>query len=517
MWMVFFFVCVLHCTVAYKVLVCYPFPAKSMNNLGEGIVRHLLDAGHEVTFITVYPKQVTHPKFRQIDVSGNAALIENDEHVNITYILENSAEVSSDKEFLQELTWKIAVNTFQDANMRRLVEDTQGKFDVVIADLLETELYAGLAVLYDAPLIWSYSMGAHWLAIRMIDDPTNPAYSTDYYASVSPPYSVGQRFQILWQQIMWRYAKYFKYMPKEKNSFKSIFGPLIAKRGRKLPKYEELIYNASLVLSNEHHATGKIPKTPQNWKLVGGYHIQDPPVSLPKDLQVMMDNAKHGVIYFSMGSMWKSEMIPKRLTDELLKMFGGLKETILWKYEADLPHRPKNVHTIKWAPQQSILAHPNCKIFISHGGLLSSTEAIHFGVPIIGIPISYDQYINIEKSVTKGYALKVSLSYNLAKDLKPAIESLIQDTKYKENVKFLSSIYHDRPIPPGKELVHWIEHVVRSRGALHLRSIALDVPFYQKAYLDIIAITITTFTFITCLIKQLFRRKPTKQIKKKVN
>ena len=68
-----------------------------------------------------------------------------------------------------------------------------------------------------------------------------------------------------------------------------------------------------------------------------------------------MDDAKHGVIYFSMGSNLKSKMLPDELKQSLLKMFGNLKQTVLWKFEDALPNRPSNVHILKWAPQQSIL------------------------------------------------------------------------------------------------------------------------------------------------------------------
>lgn len=69
-------------------------------------------------------------------------------------------------------------------------------------------------------------------------------------------------------------------------------------------------------------------------------------------------------------------------------------------------------------------AHPNCVIFISHGGLLSTTEAISSGKPIIGIPVFGDQFINVKRSVIKGFALKVDLTYNVAKDLNVAIKEM---------------------------------------------------------------------------------------------
>ena len=74
-----------------------------------------------------------------------------------------------------------------------------------------------------------------------------------------------------------------------------------------------------------------------------------------------MDSAKDGVIFFSMGSNLKSKDLPDELKASLLKMFGSLKQTVLWKFEEVLPNMPKNVHILTWAPQQEIL----CK-FVCH-------------------------------------------------------------------------------------------------------------------------------------------------------
>lgn len=73
-----------------------------------------------------------------------------------------------------------------------------------------------------------------------------------------------------------------------------------------------------------------------------------------------MDNAKHGVVYFSMGSNLKSKTMPNELKKGLLEVFGSLKQTVLWKFEENLLERPKNVHILQWAPQQSILGRHLC-------------------------------------------------------------------------------------------------------------------------------------------------------------
>jgi glucuronosyltransferase len=45
------------------------------------------------------------------------------------------------------------------------------------------------------------------------------------------------------------------------------------------------------------------------------------------------------------------------------------------------------------------------KLFITHGGLLSTQEAITHGVPMLGIPIFGDQHLNMRKSEKSGYGI----------------------------------------------------------------------------------------------------------------
>ncbi|CAK1545457.1 unnamed protein product [Leptosia nina] len=63
----------------------------------------------------------------------------------------------------------------------------------------------------------------------------------------------------------------------------------------------------------------------------------------------------------------------------------------------------------------------------------------------------------------------------MADDIKTAIEKVLGDKRYITRAQELSMVYHDRPISPQKEIVHWVEHVVKTGGARHLRSPALVV------------------------------------------
>ncbi|CAG9793353.1 unnamed protein product [Diatraea saccharalis] len=503
---------------AYRILLVYPLPLRSLNKLGEGFARHLLNAGHEVTFVTHYPVKTVTDNLRQIDLSSNIVEMSDNYTFTIRSVM-NSEAVVNDVKVLQDYAIINSIASLGHKNFKELLEDTNQSFDAVLVDYYEIEIYASIASLYDCPMIWATSMGPHWQALRLIDQPSNPAYTADYLSSNNAPFTFRQRVEELWAQIKWNWLKWTYTLPKEKETFENIFRPLFEKRGKSLPDYNTLLYNVSLMFSNDHSTFGGVPSIPQSMKLIGGYHIEHPPKPLPKDLQQLMDNAKHGVIYFSMGSIWRSKDFPKSTIEDLLKVFGKLQQIVIWKFEDDLSNVPANVKIMKWAPQPSILYHPNCVVFVTHGGLLSSTESIHFGVPIIGIPIFFDQFLNINKAASNGYAIRVPLNYELPKNLEVAIQTMLSDPKYKKLAKDFSSIYHHRPLPPGKEAVHWIEHVIKTGGAIHLRSPALNVPFYQKFYLDLTAILFFIIFMFSKIVKVMLSRKYSdlKGIKEKNN
>lgn len=154
-----------------------------------------------------------------------------------------------------------------------------------------------------------------------------------------------------------------------------------------------MIKGAGLMfLSNHVSITGSRPYLP-NMIEIGGIHIQQKK-ELPKDIKNFIETAKDGVILFSMGSVVRATDWPEEMRESLVKAFGKLKQRIIWKYENEtLPNKPENVMISAWLPQRDILAHPNVKLFISHGGYLGTTEATSEGVPILGIPMFGDQSV----------------------------------------------------------------------------------------------------------------------------
>ncbi|XP_063536632.1 UDP-glycosyltransferase UGT5-like [Cydia strobilella] len=491
------------CCAGYRILVVFPLPVgKSHSILGEGVVRHLLAAGHDVTYITGVPSKLSAPKLRQIDVSANKKTYKQEDYCDISKILSQEREILFDQTIARlQLMMNNYTATHED--VQKLMLDPKEEFDLVIIEWLFNEFLVGLSSVFDCPFIWLSSLEPHGLVLSLIDEWTDPSYMPDVFSKAVPPFTFAQRISELWTMARHKYIRW-QLMSEEQVLFERAFGPAVAMRGRQLPLLEDVKYNASMILGNSHVAIGQSTKLPPSYVPIAGYHIQNK--SLPEDLQKIMDDAKNGVIYFSMGSILEAKRMPETLKQGLLAILGSLRQTVIWKLEETLENVPENVHIVNFAPQQSILAHPNCVLFITHGGMLSTNEALHFGVPILGVPAFGDQFQNVNRAVQKGFASQVPLSYDLPRDLKVAVEEMIGNPKYREKVKELSLIYHDRRAP-GSELVHWAEHVVRTRGAPHLRSPALLVPWYQKMYLDLFGLIFLLVSLSVFVIRRFVSKK----------
>lgn len=53
------------------------------------------------------------------------------------------------------------------------------------------------------------------------------------------------------------------------------------------------------------------------------------------------------------------------------------------------------------------LGHPKVVAFVSHSGMLSTSEAMHCGVPIVGVPLFGDQFANGQAAVESGLGVTV--------------------------------------------------------------------------------------------------------------
>jgi MGT family glycosyltransferase len=80
----------------------------------------------------------------------------------------------------------------------------------------------------------------------------------------------------------------------------------------------------------------------------------------------------------------------------------------------------KNLAAVQWAPQMALLR--MASVMVTHGGLNSMLECIHFEVPMVVAPAMRDQPGNMARAVALGIALGVRMKGLRAAPLAASIE-----------------------------------------------------------------------------------------------
>ncbi|KAM4854665.1 UDP-glucuronosyltransferase 2B15-like isoform 1-T1 [Thomomys bottae] len=236
-----------------------------------------------------------------------------------------------------------------------------------------------------------------------------------------------------------------------------------------------------------------------NVEFVGGLHCK-PAKPLPKEMEEFVQSSgDNGVVVFSLGSMGVN--ITEETANEIASALAQIPQKILWRFNGKKPDTlGANTRLYKWLPQNDLLGHPKTKAFITHGGANGVYEAIHHGIPMVGIPLFGEQHDNIAHMVAKGAAVQVDIRAMSRKNLLRALDAVINNPVYKKNAMWLSAIHHDQPMKPLDRAVFWIEFVMRHKGAKHLRPLAYNLTWYQYYSLDVLGFLLACVATVTFLV-----------------
>ena len=79
----------------------------------------------------------------------------------------------------------------------------------------------------------------------------------------------------------------------------------------------------------------------------------------------------------------------------------------------------------EFLPQTSIL--PQVDLVITHGGNNTITEALHFGLPMVVLPLFWDQYDNAQRIDETGFGRRLDTYAHEPGELRAAIDGLLAD------------------------------------------------------------------------------------------
>ncbi|XP_072902727.1 UDP-glucuronosyltransferase 1A1-like [Hemitrygon akajei] len=236
-----------------------------------------------------------------------------------------------------------------------------------------------------------------------------------------------------------------------------------------------------------------------NMILVGGINCKEKK-PLPQELEEFVNSSgEHGVVIFTLGSMVSE--IPLEIANRIASAFGQIPQKVLWKYTGEVPTTlSPNTKLVKWLPQNDLLGHPKTRAFITHGGTNGIYEAICNGVPSVMLPLFGDQGYNVQHMVNHGAGIQLDIEDMNSHDLVNALNTVINDKRYKETMMTLSALHNDRLSEPINVSVHWVEFVMKHKGAEHLRTAAHNLNWIQYHCLDVIGVLLVSWVAFIYLI-----------------
>ncbi|XP_034826577.2 UDP-glycosyltransferase UGT5-like [Maniola hyperantus] len=462
-----------------KILAVYPTPSISHHVVFRALTNELIRRGHEVTVITPnpeYPKGQAPSNLIEIDVHDLSYKMWSEVLLKGVTGSENDSVYSQATLIVRALS-KIFEAQIATKQVQDIFSKKQEHYDLLLLEACIKPVTA-LTHIFKAPAIHVSSFGGLLYNYEVVGAPVHPLLYPSPLQYRIYNLSTYEKLEQLYHR--WRLESSFYEIEEEDNKrLQKIFG-------QDIPSIKELSNNIDMLFLNIHPIWTANQPVPPNVVHIGGLQTHSPK-ELPKDLGLLLNSSRNGVIYFSLGTNVNTRILPQEKIQAMIKVFSQLPYDVIWKCDQDsMPGKTENVKLVKWVPQPDLLKHPKIKLFITQAGLQSTDEAIDAGVPLIGIPMLGDQSFNTEKYRYFKIGIRLDLAELTEELFKEAIETVISDQSYRENIIKLRTFMKDEPQTPLERAAWWIEYVLRHGGAKHLRAAGANISWSQYLELELV-------------------------------
>lgn len=131
------------------------------------------------------------------------------------------------------------------------------------------------------------------------------------------------------------------------------------------------------------------------------------------------------LVYLSLGSLGGADVeLMQRLVDVLAT--SPHRFIVSKGPQADKITLAPNMVGEQTLPQTNVI--PQVDLVITHGGNNTTTESLHFGKPMVLLPLFWDQYDNAQRMHELGFGIRLSTYAFTDDELHGAVERLLADT-----------------------------------------------------------------------------------------
>uniref|UniRef100_A0AC35U716 UDP-glucuronosyltransferase n=1 Tax=Rhabditophanes sp. KR3021 TaxID=114890 RepID=A0AC35U716_9BILA len=234
---------------------------------------------------------------------------------------------------------------------------------------------------------------------------------------------------------------------------------------------------------------------------IGGFGIAKSN-AVDEEYNKILSLRKQNVIV-SFGSIAKSSFMTKTMKTNLFNMFRTFSNvTFIWKYDGDFNDKPQDIENVimtKWLPQVDILNDSRCSAFLTHAGMNSIIEGAKYGVPLLTIPLYGDQPRNAQYVAYSGIGkfLDKKEFNNNGQKLITSIGSLLDNPKYKKNMKLVAKMIKNRPMDPKEIFLSHVRFAAEFGNLLTFDLPDKDMPLWKFAMLDIMMFVLSIISILS--------------------
>nr|QPA18370.1 UDP-gluconosyltransferase [Trialeurodes vaporariorum] len=454
----------LRCAVPAKILFLFPVHLPSHYRAFAPLIEELAIRGHQITAYTNVDLKRQKPLQNYKEILVDAPVTPSLKNFNFAEW--GNATLFVYMHDLWTILPKFVEEALQTAELQALMHSKES-FDLIITETtFGQECLLAFGHKFQAPIINLHPLFVSPFNAQLNGLPHPFSYVPDYRLPFTDRMTFWQRTKNVALGVYELIGGNFYYLPfvQEKLMRKLFRYP----GSESLPPLRELMANVSMHFVDSHPMASYVRPYSSNVIGIGGLNVKTTRKDkLPQDLQKFMDEATDGVIYFSFGSFINEKTLPPYLKDVFFETLKGLKQRIIWKWNEEIDGAD-HILTRAWLPQQEILAHPNCKLFITHGGVNSLMEVISVGVPVLGLPLFADQFFNVAYYEHIGVGLGANTDGLTVTEFGDKINKILQTPSYKENAKRMSTIFHDQPQTSLETAIYWVEYVIRHKDISEL-------------------------------------------------
>ena len=137
------------------------------------------------------------------------------------------------------------------------------------------------------------------------------------------------------------------------------------------------------------------------------------------------------LIYLSLGSLGGADV---ELMQRLVDVLGTTRHRFVVSKgpQADRITLADNMIGAQMVPQTKVI--PQVDLVISHGGNNTVTETLHFGKPLVVLPLFWDQYENAQRIDELGLGVRLKTYEFTDDELTAAVDRLLDDTELRNRL-----------------------------------------------------------------------------------